>query len=71
MYFTYKSSNVSEFSLLVKSSLAGTDMKVFVNSSSPIDGLAFDYESNRLYFVHGLNGSIKYISLSDENVCLI
>lgn len=69
MYFTYKSSNVSEYSILAKSSLAGTDMKVFINSTSSIGGLAFDYESNRLYF--GLNGSIKYISLNDENVCVM
>lgn len=71
MYFTYKSSNVSEYSILAKSSLAGTDMKVFLNSTSSIGGLAFDYESNRLYFMHGLNGSIKYISLNDENVCVM
>lgn len=71
MYFTYKSSNVSEFSLLAKSSLAGTDLKVFINSTSSIGGLAFDYESNRVYFMHGVNGSIKYVSLDDDKVCVM
>lgn len=67
IFFAYQNNNTAEF-FIGRTTMAGTNLEVLLNSTNNIASLFLDYDTNRLYFIYGLVGAIQYMDLDNRTV---